>query len=58
MLEKPPELKDASITNQLIDCVMKNEEIEEDIKLFLWYEKINPDYEVLNYFEKKEENKD
>lgn len=53
MLGMHPELEDAALTNQLMDCVMKNEEIDEDIKHVLWCEKVNLDYEILNYFERK-----
>lgn len=36
MLEKHQELKDAAKTNQLIDFVKQNEEIDDDIKHVIW----------------------
>lgn len=43
MLKKHPELADASKTNPMLDAVMRNNNIDSDIKIALWHGKVKLD---------------
>lgn len=51
MLCSHPELAEASITNPMLDTVMRNEEIDMDIKIALWRGKVQLDSSIKVYKE-------
>ena len=46
-----PELADPAVTNRMLEHVMKNPEIDKDIKVALWTAKVSLDYRIRTYKE-------
>ena len=49
MIKKHPELMDASKTNPMLDPVMRNDDINSDLKVALWRGKVALDDDI-NFF--------
>lgn len=51
LLSSYPKLLKPTITNMMIDPVMRNPEIDKDVKIALWLAKVHLDYQILSYFD-------
>lgn len=51
LLSSYPKLLKPAITNMMIDPVMRNPEIEKDVKMALWHAKVALDYDILTYLD-------
>ena len=52
LLSKYPKLLKPAITNPMLEPVMRNPEIDKDVKIALWQTKVALDYDILKYFDK------
>lgn len=46
-----PELADPAVTNQMLEQVMRNAEVDKDVKITLWRAKVALDYHIIKYNE-------
>lgn len=51
LLTRCPKILKPSITNPMLDPVMKNPEIDRDVKIALWRAKVRLDYDILTYLD-------
>lgn len=54
LIDSNPEVKDASVTNNMIDHIMRDKTIDSDIKCTLWQAKVSLDYKIRNYLEEND----
>lgn len=48
-LASHPQLADASVTNPILDPIMRNNQVDNDIKIALWKAKVRLDYHFIRY---------
>lgn len=54
LIESHPEVKEATITNKMIDHIMRDKTIDSDIKCALWQAKVALDYSIRDYLEEND----